>query len=80
MFAQEVATGDTHGMAQGQFTKEEAKATAEAVTDILNGMSRAKKMEYLGHFNDILLFLKAAETAAPTEAEVEAKARPKAVG
>jgi hypothetical protein len=54
-------------MAQGQFTKEEAQATLEAVDDMFKGFSRAKKLDYLGHLNDILLFLEAAKRAAPAE-------------
>jgi len=52
-------------MAQGEFTKEEAQATIDAVKEVLEGMSKKKKMEYLGHFNDIFLFLEAAGRAAP---------------
>jgi len=52
-------------MAQGEFTKEEAQATIDAVNEVLEGMSKKKKMEYLGHFNDIFLFLEAAKQAAP---------------
>ena len=54
-------------MAQGQFTKEEAQATIEAVEDMFNGFARAKKLNYLGHLNDILLFLEAAKKVAPEE-------------
>lgn len=54
-------------MAQGEFTKEEAKATVEAVDEMFKGLSKGKQGEYLGHLNDILLFLKAAEKAAPSE-------------
>lgn len=56
-------------MAQGEFTKEEAQATIEAVDDMFNGFTRAKKINYLGHLNDILLFLEAAKKQAPTEAK-----------
>jgi len=58
-------------MAQGQFTKEEAKATREAFDEIINSLSRNKKMEFIGHMNDIYLFLSAAEKAAPAESEVK---------
>jgi hypothetical protein len=55
-------------MTQGKFSKEEARATREAVEDIMkNGMTRKKSLDYLGHFNDIFLFLSAAEAAAPSE-------------
>ena len=58
-------------MAQGQFTKEEAQATREAFDEIINSLSRNKKIEFIGHMNDIYLFLDAAEKAAPAEAEVK---------
>ena len=54
-------------MAQGEFTKEEAKATKEAVEEMFKGLPKAKRMSYLGHLNDILLFLDAANEAAPAE-------------
>lgn len=52
-------------MAQGEFTQEETQATIEAVKEVMEGMSKRKQMEYLGHFNDIFLFLEAAKRAAP---------------
>jgi hypothetical protein len=52
-------------MAQGEFTKEEAQATIEAVEEIVQGMSKRKKVDYIGHLNDIYLFLEAAKRAAP---------------
>ena len=58
-------------MAQGRFTKEEARATREAFDEIINSLSRNKKMEFIGHMNDIYLFLDAAEKAAPAESENE---------
>ena len=54
-------------MAQGEFTKEEATATREAVDEMFRGLSKAKQMDFLGHLNDILLFLNAAKQAAPAE-------------
>lgn len=58
-------------MAQGEFTKEEARQTTEAVDEIMKSMSQKKLGEFIGHFNDIFLFVAAAEKAAPTEAEVK---------
>lgn len=52
-------------MAQGEFTKEEAKQTQETVSDMFEGLPKSKKLDYIGHLNDILLFLSAAEKAAP---------------
>ena len=54
-------------MAQGDFTKEEAAATEEAVDEMFKGLSKAKQMDYLGHLNDICLFLAAAKKAAPAK-------------
>lgn len=52
-------------MAQGEFTKEEAQATIEAVDEVMKALPKRKVGEYLGHFNDIFLFLEAAKKAAP---------------
>jgi hypothetical protein len=52
-------------MAQGDFTKEEAKHTEEAVDEIFKALPKKKQMEFLGHLNDIMLFLSAAGKAAP---------------
>jgi hypothetical protein len=54
-------------MAQGEFTKEEAEQTAKAVNEMFDAFSRPKKMVFLGHLNDVLLFLVAAKKAAPVE-------------
>ncbi len=52
---------------QGQFTKEEATQTIKAVDEIFKALSKSKQGEYLGHLNDICLFLQAAEKEAPAE-------------
>jgi hypothetical protein len=54
-------------MAQGEFTKEECDATEEAVKEIMEGISKPKQSEFLGHFNDIFLFIRAAKAVAPNE-------------
>ena len=59
-------------MAQGEFTKEEADETMEAVKEIVQALSKKKQIELFGHFNDIGLFIAAAKQAAPTEAEFKA--------
>jgi len=59
-------------MAQGQFTKEEAAATVEAVEEVFKGLPKTKQGAFLGHLNDILLFLRAAKAAAPSETPVSA--------
>lgn len=52
-------------MAQGEFTKEEARETIKAVDEMFKAIPKSKAMQYIGHLNDILLFLNAAEKAAP---------------
>ena len=54
-------------MAQGEFTKSEAKETVEAFTEVFNAIPKKKQMEFIGHANDIYLFLSAAEKSAPEE-------------
>lgn len=57
-------------MAQGKFTKEEAQATREAVEELFRAIPKSKRMGYIGHLNDILLFLQAAARHAPDEKEL----------
>jgi hypothetical protein len=54
-------------MAQGEFTKEEAEETVKSVNEMFSALSKPKKIEYLGHLNDILLFIGSAKRAAPSE-------------
>lgn len=54
-------------MAQGEFTKEEADSTKKAVEEMFKGLSKGKRGEFLGHLNDIFLFIEAAKRAAPAE-------------
>ncbi len=54
-------------MSQGQFTKQEADATEEAVKELFEALSKPKQREFLGHLNDIALFISAAKKAAPEE-------------
>lgn len=56
-------------MAQGEFTKQEAKRTEEAVSEMFDAIPKSKRMGYLGHLNDICLFLSAAKKIAPDESE-----------
>ena len=51
-------------MAQGEFTKDEAQETRLAVEEMFKALTKAKQVEYLGHLNDILLFIEAAKAAA----------------
>jgi len=52
-------------MAQGEFTKEEATIIEETFTEVFKALSKAKQRDFLGHANDIYLFLTAAKNAAP---------------
>ena len=52
-------------MGQSRFTKQEAEETVKAVEEMFNAIPKSRRMEYLGHYNDILLFIEAAKQAAP---------------
>jgi len=52
-------------MAQGEFTKEEARKTKKAVEELFKVIPKWTQGEYLGHLNDIKLFLEAAAKNAP---------------
>ncbi len=54
-------------MAQGEFTKEEATQIEEAFTEVFKALSKKKQVEFIGHANDIYLFLDAAKKSAPPE-------------
>lgn len=56
-------------MAQGEFTKQEAKETRTAVQEMWEALTKNKRMEFFGHLNDVLLFLDAAEKHAPDESK-----------
>jgi hypothetical protein len=56
-------------MAQGEFTKEEATQTEEAVNELFEALPKSRRFDYIGHLNDILLFLAAAKQAAPETTE-----------
>ncbi len=52
-------------MAQGDFTKDEAEFIRKAANELFEGIPKSHRMKYLGHLNDILLFILAARDAAP---------------
>lgn len=57
-------------MAQGEFTKEEARDTIEALEEVAGDLSgKQRYVKFAAHFNDIFSFLKAAEQAAPGESK-----------
>lgn len=52
-------------MAQGDFTKVEGERVYEILNEMFEGIAKTRRMEYLGHLNDIGLFISAAIRAAP---------------
>ena len=54
-------------MTQGKFTKEETTSCEEALNEIMKAMPKNKCMDFIGHFNDIFLYLTAAKEVAPSE-------------
>lgn len=54
-------------MTQGKFSKEEAASCREALDEIMKAFPKTKVGEFVGPFNDLFLFLKAAKEAAPLE-------------
>lgn len=48
-------------MSQSRFTSKEAKDCYDAVTEIMKAMPKKKACEFIGHFNDTLIFLSEAE-------------------
>ena len=55
-------------MAQGDFTKAEADRIDKILSEMFEGIPKRRRIEYLGHLNDIALFLQAAKRAAPEAA------------
>ena len=56
-------------MSQGEVTKEEAKFVLEAVDEMFKALPKTKQMNFLGHLNDICLFVEAVKRDAPEEGE-----------
>ena len=52
---------------QGKFTKEEATFVLDAVENLFKALPKTKQMDFLGHLNDICLFIEAAKRVAPEE-------------
>jgi len=57
-------------MAQGEFTIEEAEQTEQAIEDMFNAIPKSKQLDYIGHLNDILLFIGAAKKALAGKKDV----------
>ncbi len=60
-------------MAQGDFTKEEAKETLVAVNEVFEAIPKTRRMGYLGHLNDICLFLESCTRECPNESKIKEK-------
>lgn len=58
-------------MAQGRFTKQEAEETSVSVEELFGAIPKTRRLECIGHLNNILLFLSAAKKAAPDEEKEE---------
>ena len=56
-------------MAQGEFTKEEAAETIKAFQEVFEALPKRKQMDFIGHANDIYLFLEACKKQCPAEAK-----------
>jgi hypothetical protein len=51
-------------MSQGDFTKANAQNAREAFGEIMKAFPKKKVPEFFGHFNEVALFLDAAERVA----------------
>jgi len=56
-------------MAQGEFTKQEADAIANAFEDIFEALPDTKQIDFMGLAKNIYAFLDAAKKAAPDKPE-----------
>jgi hypothetical protein len=56
----------------GEFTKQEAENIKLAVDEMFKALSKSKQREFLGHLNEVFLFIEAAARNAPTEEEAKA--------
>jgi hypothetical protein len=54
-------------MAQGDFTKEEAKEVGNIFKEVFEALPKRRQGEFIGHANDIYLFLAACERECPSE-------------
>ncbi len=62
-------------MAQGDFTKSEADEALTAVGEMFEAIPKSKRAGFLGHFNEIGLFIEAAKRAAPEAPAVDKKSK-----
>ena len=54
-------------MAQGDFTREKAQIMEETFNEVFKALPEKKQIEFLGHANDIYLFLAACQRECPAE-------------
>lgn len=54
-------------MAQGDFTKAEATMMAKAFEEVFKALPKKKQLDFLGHANDIYLFLATCKEKCPDE-------------
>ena len=54
-------------MTQGKASKEEAESCKEALDEVMKAMPKSKAMDFIGHFNDLFLFLDAVARVLPSE-------------
>lgn len=55
-------------MSLGDWSKEEAGTCRELVDQMFLALPKSKRMEYIGHLNQVLIFLSEAAKHAPGEA------------
>lgn len=53
------------GIPQGLLVKENATDCLEALTEMFNAIPKSKRFNYLGHLNDLSLFLERAQKELP---------------
>jgi len=58
-------------MTQGKLSKEEAQSCYEATEEIMKAFPKSKALDFIGHFNDIMLFLGTAKRELPSEKQKE---------
>ena len=58
-------------MAQGEATKQEAKEITNVFKEVFHALPKKRQMEFIGHANDIYLFLGACERVLPDETKPE---------
>ncbi len=56
-------------MALGDFSPEGAKNALDALSEMHKALSKAKQREYLGHMNEISLFIEGAQRVAEAQAQ-----------